>query len=129
MDTNVVREMMRPRPAEGVLRWGESVESMHLSVVTLEEIWFGLAAKPGARLEKWFDEFCRDYCEIHPITPAIARRTAWLRALRRGVSRPMIQADAFLAGTAAEHGLILVTRNVRDFEGCGIRLSDPFAPR
>jgi toxin FitB len=97
-----------------------------LSVITLEEIEFGLAWKPNARVKAWFDTLVRDYCVIHPVTAQIAGVAGRLRGTLavRGVSRT--QADMLIAATAQVDGLTLVTRNVRDFGGCGVPLLDPF---
>ncbi len=64
--------------------------------------------------------------EIIPITEAIARRAGELRGefTMRGIVRE--QADMFIAATAQVHALTVVTHNIRDFEGCGIGLLNPF---
>ncbi|HEX2879626.1 MAG TPA: PIN domain-containing protein, partial [Polyangiaceae bacterium] len=66
------------------------------------------------------------YCDVLPVNARIARRCAELRseAVSRGQQRT--QADMLIAATAAEHDLVLVTRNERDFQGCGIRVCNPF---
>jgi toxin FitB len=126
VDTNVLSELTRPRPDVRVLAWARTVPTISLSVITLEEIEFGLAWKPNARVKAWFDTFVREYCVIHPVTAQIAGVAGRLRGALavRGVSRT--QADMLIAATAQVDGLTLVTRNVRDFGGCGVPLLDPF---
>lgn len=128
VDTNVVSELMRPRPSPDVRAWAATLERISLSAVTIEEVHFGLSLKKSARLEKWFDGFVRDYCEVLPITESIARRAGVLRARHRAAGATRTQADMLIAATAAEHSLVLATRNERDFVGCGLRVVNPFAP-
>jgi toxin FitB len=126
-DTNVLSELVRPRPNRGVLAWAQQVDRISVSVITLEEIRFGLAWKPNARVRAWFDVFFAEACDLVPITQAIAERAGDVRGeLRaRGITRA--QADMLIAATAQVMGLTLVTRNVRDFQDCDIQLLDPFA--
>jgi toxin FitB len=126
LDTNVISELMRARPIERVQRWAEGLDRCAFSVVTLEEVWFGLASKRSARLESWFEAFVRDHGDVLPVTASIARRCAGYRAQFRASGQVRTQADMLIAGTASEHDLVLVTRNERDFEGCGLRLLNPF---
>ncbi len=126
VDTNVISELMRPKPSGVVLAWAERQEDFSLSVICLEEIMFGLQARPSPRLSKWFDEFVANHCELLPVTAAVARRCAMLRGQLRARGQQRTQADGLIAATAYEYGLALATRNVRDFEGCGIPLVNPF---
>lgn len=126
VDTNVVSELMRPRPSARVLDWAEQEDSMTLSVVTLEEILVGLAHRPSVRMARWFDAFVAARCELVPITSSIARRAAHLRGGLRRDGKLRTQADMFIAATALEHNLALATRNTKDFEGCGVPLVNPF---
>jgi predicted nucleic acid-binding protein len=126
VDTNVVSEFMRPRPAPALLRWAGPLSRFALSTISVEEVCYGLAVKQSARLERLFEAFVRDYCDVLPVTDAIARRSAALRAQLRPTGKPRVQADMLIAATAAEHDLVLVTRNERDFEGCGLRVVNPF---
>ncbi|MFO8070271.1 MAG: type II toxin-antitoxin system VapC family toxin [Polyangia bacterium] len=127
VDTNVLSELARPRPDYGVVEWAAGVESLDISAVTVEELEFGLAARPNERIRSWFEEFLAGHCNVIEISDAIARRAGAMRGgfRARGVTRT--QADMLIAATAAQHALTLVTRNVRDFEGCKIPLLDPFA--
>jgi predicted nucleic acid-binding protein len=126
VDTNVVSELMRARPAPSVVDWAERHEQMSLSVITLEEILVGLAHRPSERMARWFERFVGARCEVLTVTVSIARRCAALRGdLRRG-GKQRTQADMLIAATAIEHNLALATRNTKDFEGAGIALVNPF---
>lgn len=130
VDTNVISEASRPRPSAKVMRWLTEQEAIHLSVVTLEELTFGIArAKPvtGPRLARWLDALLNARPILLDVTPAIARASGELRAARGARGRRVAQADMLIAATALAHGLTLVTRNIRDFEGCGVSVFNPFA--
>ena len=129
-DTNIVSELMRKRPDPGVLAWREMVDAMYghitMSAVTVDEIMYGLARKQDAGLQAWFDCFMSRN-QVLTVTQTIACRAGEMRAMfsLRGVVRS--QADMLIAATAQVHALTLVTRNVRDFDGCGIALLNPFS--
>jgi len=131
VDTNVLSELARRAPHPAVLDWlGNHQPRIHLSVVTLEELVFGVARATGtakSRLTKWLAALLAAHPPILEVTTAIARASGELRATRETNGRPVAMADMLIAATALVHGLTLVTRNVRDFEGCGVRLLDPFA--
>ena len=126
VDTNVISELCRRSPNAGVLAWAHAQSAIALSVVTLEEIAFGLAWRPNAVLQAWFDRELMQY-EILPVTAGIARQAGAMRGAfaARGIRRS--QADLLIAATAQAHQLSLVTRNLRDFEGCGVPLLNPFS--
>jgi predicted nucleic acid-binding protein len=126
VDTNVVSELMRPSPNRGVLAWSAQNRRFAFSVVSLEEIQFGLAVRPSARIARQFRWLLDSFAEVLPVTDPIAQRSAELRAAlhRRGQVRH--QADMLIAATAYEHGAVLLTRNVKDFSGCGLRVHNPF---
>lgn len=125
-DTNIISELTRPQPNPGVLAWSASVSSITLSVITVEEIAYGLASKPNVRVQNWFQDFLKNYCQILSITPEIAQRSGVVRGQLRIQGKQRTQADMLIAATAQLHQLTLVTRNTRDFEDCGISLLNPF---
>lgn len=126
-DTNILSELARPRPNPGVLRWATSVARVSLSAITLEEIQFGLAWHPNPRVIAWFESFLSDHCELVPVTAEVARVSGHLRGQLRADGKSRTQADMLIAATASVFGLTMVTRNARDFEGCGIALLNPFS--
>lgn len=128
-DTNVISELARPQPHPGVIAWSRGMTAMTLSVITLEEITYGLTTKPNLRIQAWFQNFLTTSCHIIPVTPEIAQRAGELRGRLRRQGSTRSQADLLIAATAQLHQLILVTRNTRDFEGCEIPVLNPFLER
>ena len=129
LDTNVVSELRRSRPKPRVVAWvGTAPEAnLHLSAVTLGELQRGaemLRARDPARadaLEAWVDGLAETFA-ILPADAAIFRLHA--RLMHRQPT-PSFE-DALIAATAIVNGLTVVTRNARDFEGCGVKVFDPF---
>ena len=126
VDTNVLSELSRARPDPSVLVWAGTVDHVHLSVVTVEEVQFGLACRPNTRVSGWFDVFLAESATVLPITDEIARRAGALRGQLRARGQERTQADMLIAATAAVHRLTIVTRNTKDFAGCGLPVLNPF---
>ncbi len=129
VDTNVLSELPRARPNAGVVRWFASQEAIHVSVITLEELAFGVAhatSKARSRLGRWLDALMDARPIVLDVSATIARVSGELRAAREARGRRVPQADMLIAATALAHGLTLVTRNTKDFDGCGVALFDPF---
>ena len=79
-DTNIISELVRPAPNDGVLAWAETVMAIHLSVISVEEIYFGLAWKPHPKIHAWFETFLATRCTIVAVTTDIAKRCGTRRA-------------------------------------------------
>lgn len=132
LDTNVVSELRRPKPHGAVLSWLEvtPAEALFLSVVTLAEVQRGIELtreRDGAKaqqLERWLDAVASTW-SILPLTGPICRR--WAR-LQHGRPREAIE-DLLIAATALEQNLVVVTRNVKDYKGLGVRWLNPFDGR
>ena len=127
VDTNVVSELARRSPNPGVIGWARRVARAFVSVVTIEEVRFGLSWKPNPRVISWFEGFIEDHCEVLPITRVIAIRSGQLRGQLQAIGQVRKQADMLIAATASVHALTVVTSNVGDFEGCGVSVLNPFS--
>jgi len=125
-DTNVISELSRQTPNAGVAAWVGRAGQVSVSTVTIEEIHYGLSWSPNEAVQRWFDRFFAERVDVLPVTAQIARRAGGFRGTLRARGRIRSQADMLITATAAVHGLSLVTRNVRDFEGCGIKIFNPF---
>jgi toxin FitB len=127
LDTNVLSELSRPTPDPKVVNWATTFDRVAISVISVDEIYFGLAAKPKMTLQRQYETYFDLYCTILDVTAVIAKHAGIMRGelARRGRVRD--QADMLIAATASAHGLTLATRNKRDFDGCGIAVHDPFS--
>ena len=130
VDTNVVSEARRG--AAEAVGWLRSVDplAVHLSVITLGEIMRGVALKQksdpqtASRLAQWLQTLRRDHADrILPVTDAIAVEWGRIAALR-----PRGDADGLIAATAIVHDLIVVTRNVGDFDDTHASVLNPWDP-
>jgi hypothetical protein len=61
-----------------------------------------------------------------PFDSAAAVAYATIATDRRAAGRPISQADAQIAAIARANGAILATRNIGDFQGCGLTLVNPW---
>jgi predicted nucleic acid-binding protein len=135
VDTNVVSELMRPAPARPVLDWfaAHAPSLLFLSAVSEAELRAGAEFLPAGRrrdaLRAAIDAMVEeDFAEkILPFDSGAAKAYAIIAAARRAAGRPIVQADCQIASIARAHGAAVATRNVKDFEGCGIGVIDPWA--
>lgn len=137
LDTNVVSEWTRPRPDAGVVTWlAEADEDrVFLSVITLAELRHGVERLPvGARrtrLDAWLRDELLERFEDRILSVDAVTADIWGRVVARAAAagRALGAMDAFIAATAEQHALTLVTRNTSDFEASGIELLDPWRAR
>jgi predicted nucleic acid-binding protein len=135
LDTNVLSEPMRPSPSATVMAWlSQKPENGHFFVtsITVAEILFGAELLPrGKRRDKMLAEaqatFAEDFAgRILPFDEDAARAFPEIAARRRTQGRPIADLDAQIAAIARARDAILATRNTADFEGCGVRLVNPW---
>ena len=134
LDTNVISELIRPKPDAKVVQWiGETDESiLFLSVLTVGEIRDGIerldVGRRRGRLESWLeiDLRARFRDRILPIDEAIAERWGALSEIAVAKGKPIPVIDGLLAATAIHHDLMLVTRNGSDVAGTGVPIVNPW---
>lgn len=133
LDTNVVSEMMRPAPEPLVLRWFASLstEDAYVTVITVAEILFGIELLPAGKrrdallagAERTFGVFAD---HILAFDEKAAREFSMISSTRRKQSKPISEFDAQIAAITRANTATLATRNIDDFEGCGVRLVNPW---
>ena len=134
LDTNIPSELIRTRPDPNVERWvyAQNEQSLYLSVVSIGELRRGLAILPISKrrteLTLWLDGdlLPRFHRRILSVTQSIADRWGILDGQCQLRGTPLNTADGMIAATALEHGLTVVTRNVRDFTGLGVEVINPW---
>ena len=134
LDTNVPSELTHSQPDENVRTWftAQSAASLFLSVITVGELRRGFASLPAGKrrtdLEQWFEQSLMPAFQgrILPVTQAIAERWGVMDAAAKSRGITVKIADGLIAATAIEHGLMLVTRNVKDFIRLPVKLHNPW---
>ena len=131
LDTNVVSEIRKgPRANRDVQAWLASVDDddIHLSVLVIGELRRGVElvrrrdARQAMALDQWLDQLVTEHEDrILGVDLAVAEAWGRLSALR-----PASLVDTLLAATAHVHGLMLVTRNLKDVAWTGVPCFNPF---
>lgn len=140
LDTCVVSELLRPEPDAGVLHWlaAQPAQTLHLSAVSLAELWQGIEALPTGKRKRGLAIALQVLLEqglgqrVLSFDASAAIVLGQLVNERRRRGRPIGFADAQIAATARSAGLQLVTRNDQDFAACGVVVLNPWhraAPR
>jgi predicted nucleic acid-binding protein len=134
VDTNVLSEPTKLLPSPAVLDWlrSRSPHEVYTTAISQAEILYGIESLPTATRRAALAAatealFAEDYAgRILPFDADAARFYARIVADRRATGRPISQPDAMIAAIARAHGAALATRDIEDFDGCGIRVVNPW---
>ena len=134
LDTNVLSELMRAAPEAVVADWfaRHSAASLFITTITQAEILHGVRLLPSGRRRNAISAaadamFEEDFSgRILPFSSHAAHAYAEIAVARREAVRPISQFDAQIAAIAKSTGASVATRNVADFDGCGITVIDPW---
>jgi predicted nucleic acid-binding protein len=134
LDTNVISEALRPSPEEAVLRWLAKQDRalVFTTAITQAEILYGVEVLPAgkrrnrlhAAVERLFAyEF---HGHILPFDVESALVYPKLVSDRERLGRPISQFDAVIASVCRSRNAAIATRNIGDFEHCGLDIIDPW---
>ena len=136
LNTNVVSELRKigdGKADANVVSWveAEDADRFFISAITILELERGVLGVQrrdpvqGARLRAWLNNHVRPEFagRILAVDDVVATRCAHLHVPNR-----RNEVDALIAATALVNGLSVVTRNIRDFEGTGVVVVDPWQP-
>lgn len=133
IDTSVLSELVKPMPFEGVLAFLNRIDpdDAWLSVMTIGEVVSGIESMSDGKRKRlyveWLDEIERQYeGRILPVDVDISRTWGEIhgRLRRRGIQ--VAPPDGLIAATAIQHGMHVITRNVKDFEPTGVLIVNPW---
>jgi toxin FitB len=134
LDTNVLSELMRPKPSARVVAWvaKQPAAELFTTAITEAEIFLGIElVTRGKRREGLLAAaeamFAEDFLgRVFAFDSNAARVFSKIAAHRRALGRPISHADAQIAAISQVQRAKLATRNVADFEECGLDVVDPW---
>ncbi len=134
IDTNIVSAIMAPSPTNTVLNWLNNQDTMtlYLSTISIAEIGYGLYIMPDGKRKKLLTERFEGfvargfYQRILSFDEPAAHKYAEIMGHRRAIGRPLNVPDGQIASIARANSFSVATRNIRDFEECGLKLINPF---
>ena len=134
LDTNVVSAMMKPSPEQSVIDWlnRQETAALYLSTITLAEIGYGLQVMPDGKrrrsLEARFEKFvvAGFAHRVLGFDAHAARLYGEVMGRRKKLGRPLGILDGQIAAIARANDFAVATRNVSDFEECGLDVINPF---
>jgi toxin FitB len=133
IDTNVLSELMRERPNQGVIDFFSTDLKMMISAVTIQELFFGYENIPNTMVAKkekiiiFINTALKSFeTKIAPVTIHEAKIAGQLQGFQKQNGRNISHFNATIAGTCLYLGAVLVTRNVKDFEYLDIPILNPF---
>ena len=134
LDTCVISETRAKKPDAGVIEWlsRQTPETLYLSAISIGEIKNGICllgeTKKAWALAAWLNELEVTFSpRILSVNATVAECWGEILAESSKVGRPRPAIDALIAAIAKVDNLILVTRNVRDMDGMGVQLLNPFS--
>ncbi len=134
LDTNVVSELMKSAPDAAVARWtaDQQATALYTTSITQAEVLHGIlllpAGKRRAALEAAAEAmFDKDFGgRVLPFGGDAARAYAQIAAQHRRSGRPISNFDAQIAAITRIARAAIATRNVADYDHCGIRIVNPW---
>lgn len=134
LDTNVLSELMKAKPAPEVVAWidQQPAGQLYISAITVAEILYGIARLPDGKRKTSFADLARlmfdeDFAgRILPFDTEAASRYASLAAASEAQGRVADMADAQIAAIAALYDAPVTTRNVRHFDHLGVSVINPW---
>ncbi len=137
LDTNIISEIMRPKPDDTVIEWLNQQNSLDLFVnsISIAEISYGLYVLPNGKrkqqLQTRFEQFINNGFQFRILTfdEQAARMYGKVMGEAKRTGHPMSIADGQIAAIALTNDFAVATRNIKDFSYCGVRLVNPFNER
>lgn len=127
LDTNIISNITKPVPSEGLIaRMSEQAdEDLFIASLVVGEVWFGVLQSPRgkgrAKLEKWFAGLEGPKALFRGRVLPFDEKASliWARLMSEGIKagRPRSALDMILAAIAEANDCVVVTDNEKDFAG------------
>ncbi|HCL00102.1 MAG TPA: VapC toxin family PIN domain ribonuclease [Candidatus Marinimicrobia bacterium] len=134
LDTCVISELIKPRPSQKVVTWIDSIEEdkLYISVITIGEFEKGISKLPASskkdRISDWLNEDLLIRFKGRILDLDVNTLIKWGQIVAKlenqGRKKPVV--DSLITATVLQHDLCLVTRNIQDFQNCGIKILNPW---
>lgn len=135
LDTNVISELMKPKPTRRVVTWlnAQPASSLFTTSITKAEILYGLMLLPAGRRRTSIEAavstmFEEDFSgRVLAFDSEAALSFARIASARRQAGQPISQSDAQIVAIAHSRGASVATRNVADFDDCEVTIINPWS--
>lgn len=116
IDTNILSLFLRAHPnvVDHINQYLQHYPYLTFSIINYYEIVSGLQHRDAYKQLDTFRIFAKQ-CEILPLNPEIAEKTATLYAELRKQGQPIDDIDLLIAGTALAHQCVIITNNIKHF--------------
>jgi predicted nucleic acid-binding protein len=136
LETNVISEVIRVQPDQSVASWlsMQPALSLFITTITQAELLYGIELLPEGKRRRELSNAVRAILSdefrgrVLPFDSLAAEAYAAITARRRARGKPISAFDAQIAAIAQSRGAQVATRNVDDFEDCGVQIVDPWRP-
>lgn len=134
LDTNIISELMKQNPSVVVLRWAseQALGQLYISTVTIAEITYGINVLPKGERQRFLDRSFNKIVQevfrykVFSFDESAAYFYGQIMGHRKKLGKPMSVLDGQIAAIARANEASVATRNIQDFEECGIELINPF---
>ncbi|MGH6736952.1 MAG: type II toxin-antitoxin system VapC family toxin [Methyloceanibacter sp.] len=135
LDTNVVSEMMRPKPDDTVVAWlnDQMANDLYVCAPVLAEVHYGIVRMKDSKRKTTLLDLAQKMIRLFEgrilsFDGPAAESYGSLVASREKIGKPISVMDALIAAIAKSNRAALATRNVGHFQGIGLTLINPFGP-
>lgn len=132
LDTNIISELNKPEPNKNVLHWLDQHHNTLISTITKAELLHGVYLLDDGKRKQQLMQSINTIIELFDnrivsFCPKSAKYYPKVILQRQKQGKPILMADALIASIALAYDLIIVTRNVKDFDGIDdLMIINPF---
>ncbi|MDD2365710.1 MAG: type II toxin-antitoxin system VapC family toxin [Desulfuromonadaceae bacterium] len=134
LDTCLISELVKKMPNSAVISWlnEQDEQNLYLTVLTIGELQKGISKLPDSNrkdeLQSWVehDLTLRFTGRIIDINMEVVLIWGKMQGESENDGRTLPVMDSLIAATAIAHGMVVVTRNVKDIERCQVRICNPW---